>query len=188
MLAAAALVTALRAVDLKLRAGVDAIAIQGGHDARGLLEQVFSATCGGTILFALAYAFKPQLSQALGAIPALANPDIAWLGFAIALAGTILVGAAQIAMGRSWRIGVPFNERNPLMTGSLYRCSRNPIYVGMVGIVLGIFLLVPDAVMLALLGIACVSVAVQVRIEEDYLRRVHGDAYEAYCARTRRWA
>jgi protein-S-isoprenylcysteine O-methyltransferase Ste14 len=28
---------------------------------------------------------------------------------------------------------------------------------------------------------------IQVRLEEEYLRRTHGEEYQKYCQRTRRW-
>jgi protein-S-isoprenylcysteine O-methyltransferase Ste14 len=184
---AVAVATISRIVDLKLRAHTSAVVVQGGTDARALLEKVFALSILGATAFALVRWLWPSFTDELGSIPLARNAIVAWAGVVIAWIGTLLVAAAQISMASSWRIGVPAAERNPLVTRGLYRFSRNPIYVGMIAIVLGIFLMVPDAVTLALLGVACVSVSIQMRIEEAYLRGVHGEAFDAYCARTRRW-
>jgi protein-S-isoprenylcysteine O-methyltransferase Ste14 len=52
----------------------------------------------------------------------------------------------------------------------------------------GLALINPNVVSLAMLIAVAASVQVQVRlVEEPYLLRVHGDAYRAYAARTGRF-
>lgn len=179
-------VTLLRIAELKLK-NIDALLVHGGSDARGLLEKMFGLSVAAAGLFVFLYALYPSLSPALGLISVLDKPAIAWCGAAVASAGTLAIAVAQFSMGNSWRIGVEERERNRLVTDGIYRWSRNPIYVGMVAALAGVFLMVPDAITLALLTTACASIAVQVRIEEAFLREMHGAAFDAYCARTRRW-
>jgi protein-S-isoprenylcysteine O-methyltransferase Ste14 len=105
--------------------------------------------------------------------------------FALGLGGTI---AAQLAMGRSWRVGVNETERTELVTGGPFKLVRNPIYSAMVPAVAGLTLLVPSVV--ALLGLALLVAAfeIQVRlVEEPHLLRAHGDAYAAYAQRVGRF-
>jgi protein-S-isoprenylcysteine O-methyltransferase Ste14 len=109
------------------------------------------------------------------------------MGAVLAIAGTLLAAAAQFGMGRSWRIGVREGEQSALVSGGIYRFSRNPIYVGMMGLVVGIFLIAPNAVTLAFVVVGWIVASAQIRLEESVLSRMHGDAYEAYRARTRRW-
>lgn len=184
---AVAAVTLVRIAELKLRARVDAVVIRGGADARALLERLFGISIAAATLFCAGYAADPRLEQALGAIASLQAPRIAWSGAAFVFLGTALIAIAQFTMGDSWRIGVPKEERNRLVTEGIYRWSRNPIYAGMVAALAGVFLMAPNAVTLALLAMASVSVAVQVRIEEAFLRDMHGAVFDQYCARTRRW-
>ena len=179
--------TLWRVVELRLRANVNAIVVRGGADARALLEKLFGLSIIAAGLFALLYATVPSLAAALGSIPLLTAPMIAWGGATIASLGAITILVSEISMGRSWRIGVPESERNQLVTEGIYRWSRNPIYLGMIAALAGVFLLAPNAIALSLLSIACVSVAIQVRIEEAFLHSMHGAAYDAYCKRTRRW-
>jgi protein-S-isoprenylcysteine O-methyltransferase Ste14 len=179
--------TISRIVELRLRANVNAVVLHGGSDARALLEKLLGVAIIGAGLFALFYATVPSLAGALGPIPALTIPVIAWIGVMIASLGAIIILVSEVSMGRSWRIGVPEGERNRLVTEGVYRLSRNPIYVGMIATIAGIFLLAPNAITLSLFSVACVSIAIQVRIEEAFLHDIHGAAYVAYCKQTRRW-
>jgi protein-S-isoprenylcysteine O-methyltransferase Ste14 len=105
--------------------------------------------------------------------------------FALGLGGTV---AAQLAMGRSWRVGVNETERTELVTGGPFKLVRNPIYSAMVPAVAGLALLVPSVV--ALLGLALLVAALEIQVrlvEEPYLLRTHGDAYAAYAQRVGRF-
>jgi protein-S-isoprenylcysteine O-methyltransferase Ste14 len=89
-------------------------------------------------------------------------------------------------MGSSWRIGIP-SEAAPLRTDAAFAVSRNPIFLGMIAFVAGLTLWSPSAVTVALLVAAYISIEVQIRGEEAFLERMHGDAYRRYRARVRRW-
>jgi protein-S-isoprenylcysteine O-methyltransferase Ste14 len=90
-------------------------------------------------------------------------------------------------MGASWRVGVPAEGPGALVTGGLFAISRNPVFVGMFGLAVGMFLWSPTMLTAALLPLAASMMAVQVRIEEDALIAKHGNDYTAYQARTPRW-
>jgi protein-S-isoprenylcysteine O-methyltransferase Ste14 len=68
-----------------------------------------------------------------------------------------------------------------------FRSVRNPIFTGTSLTWVGIALLVPNPITIVGPGSPSPH-RVQVRlVEEPYLRRVHGDAYRAYAARTGRF-
>ena len=55
-------------------------------------------------------------------------------------------------------------------------------------VALGVALMVPNVVVVPMLGVILATYQIQVRlVEEPYLRRVHGDAYRAYAERTGRF-
>ena len=105
----------------------------------------------------------------------------------------VVVGLALMAAGiRDFsRGGTPVPTNQPtrtLVTTGTHRWSRNPIYVGMFFIYLGIGLAArsPWIVILTLpLGIT-VRYGVVAR-EEAYLERRFGNAYRDYKSRVRRW-
>ena len=66
---------------------------------------------------------------------------------------------------------------------------RNPIFAAMIPTSLGLALMVPNVVALAGFAALVLALEIQVRmVEEPYLRRVHGQAYASYAARTGRFA
>ena len=102
-------------------------------------------------------------------------------------AGALFVGA----FGRFRRAGTavePWRPSTALVTGGVYRFTRNPIYLGMALLYFGLALAVDSAVTLALLLplLALVQVGVVSR-EERYLEAKFGDDYRRYRAAVRRW-
>lgn len=75
-----------------------------------------------------------------------------------------------------------------LVTGGIHGWSRNPIYVGMFLLYLGIGIAVRSAwILILVLPLAMVVRYAVVAREEAYLERRFGDAYRDYKARVRRW-
>jgi protein-S-isoprenylcysteine O-methyltransferase Ste14 len=110
------------------------------------------------------------------------------LGLMLALAGFTSTLAGQAGMGASWRIGVEPTERTELVTAGAFRLARNPIFTAMTAAQLGVVMMVPTWVSVLALVALVVAVQIQVRVvEEPYLRRLHGAAYETYAARTGRF-
>lgn len=124
----------------------------------------------------------------LDPVAALDHPVPRAAGTAAAVLGVAGSVAVQLAMGRSWRIGVDDAERTALVTGGPFRIVRNPIYTAVAGAVLGLALMVPNVIALA--GAAAVVCSLELlvrRVEEPYLRRAHGPAYERYAGRVGRF-
>ena len=109
-------------------------------------------------------------------------------GIAIYCAGVVGVAASQEAMGASWRIGQDAGERTALVTRGPFALVRNPIFVAVALVQLGLTLLVPSVLALAGIALLVVSIELQVRlVEEPHLRRVHGADYEDYTRRVGRF-
>lgn len=97
----------------------------------------------------------------------------------LAVAVTML---SQYQMGDAWRIGVDASEKNALVTAGMFKLSRNPIYSGMLLVGIGFVILVPHILMVYCALLSYVGFEIQVRkVEEPYLRSVHGERYEEYC-------
>jgi protein-S-isoprenylcysteine O-methyltransferase Ste14 len=75
----------------------------------------------------------------------------------------------------------PVAPTERLVVGGLYRFLRNPMYVAVVGAVVGQAFLLGRVVLLAYAGVLAVVFALFVRLyEEPTLRRQFGDEYESY--------
>jgi protein-S-isoprenylcysteine O-methyltransferase Ste14 len=174
-----------RVLQLKA-ASVDAIAF-GGHGLKVFLERSFRLLVTIAALFALVFAINPAVAKNAGELSFLERPSLAWFGAMLGAAGALLVSFAQFNMRASWRIGIREAERSALVTTGLYRLSRNPIYLGMAAMLLGLFLIAPNALTFAVMGAGLIAMSAQIGLEEEHLRGVHGVAFEAYCEQTRRW-
>jgi protein-S-isoprenylcysteine O-methyltransferase Ste14 len=128
-----------------------------------------------------------QLNDGIEPVDALDTTGSQVVGIALYGAGLAGVLSSQLAMGRSWRIGVP-QERTELVTGGPFALVRNPIYTAMVVTVGGLALLAPNALSLASVLGLIVALELQVRFaEEPQLLRSHGEEYAAYARRVGRF-
>jgi protein-S-isoprenylcysteine O-methyltransferase Ste14 len=83
---------------------------------------------------------------------------------------------------------VPINPPTELVVSGLFRFSRNPIYVGQVGVLLSYALYSGElALLLYALAWAAVVQCFVVWVEEPELRGRFGPAYEEYCRAVPRW-
>jgi protein-S-isoprenylcysteine O-methyltransferase Ste14 len=106
---------------------------------------------------------------------------VAALGLLVTLAGARLFA----------RIGTnikTFNEPGVLVTGGLFRWSRNPMYAGFLLILAGTAILLGAATpFLLVILFALVADRWYIAFEERALASKFGEEYAAYKRRTRRW-
>jgi protein-S-isoprenylcysteine O-methyltransferase Ste14 len=112
---------------------------------------------------------------------------IKWTGLILLFVSFAWTALSQIQMGASWRIGIDKENRTELVGKGIFTVSRNPIFLGMRVSLLAIFLLIPSAITLLALVLGDVLLQIQVRLEEEHLRNLHGEAYENYRGQVRRW-
>ena len=110
------------------------------------------------------------------------------LGTPLAGAG-VLICLICIVNFRKSGTNVPTNKpATTVVTGGLYRFSRNPIYLGLTLFYLGLCVLLNTTwgFVLAMPLLALMNSGVIAR-EEAYLEKKFGDEYLQYKARVRRW-
>jgi len=154
------------------------------HDFVGLC---FRLVLGGFAIVVVAFTFWPT---AYAMIEILGLPRHSWMeviGGLLLFVSLVWVLIAQAHMGAAWRIGIDRETPTELVRTGVFRYSRNPIFLGMRVSTLGLFLVLPNAATLLFLVLSDVLIQVQVRMEEEHLRSLHAEAYEAYCKQTRRW-
>lgn len=120
------------------------------------------------------------------------SPASAW---SVALAVPVLALGAAIYVWCVWDFAAfgrgtpaPIDAPERLVVRGLYRYTRNPMYLGVLTVILGWALLLQARVLLiyALL-VGTVFHLVIVLYEEPHLRRRFGEEYAAYCQRVGRW-
>src|SRR5688572_1998793 len=108
------------------------------------------------------------------------------LGTVLLFGGLLAQAAAMLDLGASWRIGIEETARPGLVTGGVYRFSRNPIFLALLAALAGYMLLLPTLLSAAILIGAYLAIRQQIAEEETYLARAYGDQYREYAHRVGR--
>jgi protein-S-isoprenylcysteine O-methyltransferase Ste14 len=112
------------------------------------------------------------------------------LAIAVALAGALLalLGVYQLARARTTVNPLAPARARQLVSGGIYRYTRNPMYLGMLLALLGWGLWLGNAAAwLVLPAFVVILDALQIKPEERALRLRFGAEFDRYAARVRRW-
>src|SRR5256885_3797389 len=113
------------------------------------------------------------------------------LGWVLAGAGVALAASAIVLFRRAGTSPVPIQPTTALVVRGPYRFTRNPMYLGLAALYVGVTLLINSLWPLVVLPVVLIVIRWWVVArEEAYLERKFGDAYRAYTTRVRRgvWA
>jgi protein-S-isoprenylcysteine O-methyltransferase Ste14 len=111
-----------------------------------------------------------------------------WVGWAL-IVGALAVAMTAVRQFRRAGTNIPtYRPTTALVTGGLYRWSRNPIYTAMIALQLGAAL-AADNLWLTILGMPLALVLRYgiIAREERYLAAKFGPTYHAYRQSVRRW-
>lgn len=114
------------------------------------------------------------------------HPLTDWLGFILLNGSIIMFAFAIAAMKDAWRIGVDYKKTDTLITNGIFAISRNPIYVAIILLLLGYFLIYANFFFLGALLFMGIAFMHQIQREEAWLSTIFGTAYEDYKNTTRR--
>jgi len=142
------------------------------------------------LLFLAVFILALQLNRLVplalyhGSVP----PILLAASLVLILAGVPLGPASIVRFLRAKTTLVPQGAARTLITDGAYRVSRNPMYVGIVLLYLGVALWMGAVWPLIALIIPCAIMnSVFIPFEEQRLRALFGDEFEQYCRRVRRW-
>ncbi len=111
-----------------------------------------------------------------------------WLGAALIVAGGALALWGERTFARAGTTIKPFERTHQLVASGPFRFTRNPMYLGLVTMLLGIALwLGTPAPWLAALALALTLRFRFIANEERALAASLGEPYERYCRSVRRW-
>lgn len=122
----------------------------------------------------------------------LAVPVAFWprvlIGALVVVGGIVMVMSAQVWFKRTGQHPAPWKPSPELLSSGIYRHTRNPMYIGMTLIQLGLGIALGNGWIAVLSPLALVIVhVVAVRAEEAYLTEKFGDSYARYKASVRRY-
>ncbi|MBK7524567.1 MAG: DUF1295 domain-containing protein [Saprospiraceae bacterium] len=87
------------------------------------------------------YSFSEKIHSYLVPISYLQTQTLTITGLALIHIALVWISIAQYQMSNSWRIGIDEENKTKLVTEGIFSISRNPIFLGMIISVLGLFLL-----------------------------------------------
>ena len=134
-------------------------------------------------------AFALDVVLPLSLRPATIHAELGWAAGGVLILLSLIIFA--LGVRNLMRAGTPVPTREPtraLVTTGIHAYSRNPIYVAMFLVYLGIGLLANTVwIMMLFFPLSLIIRYGVVGREEAYLERKFGDAYLIYKARVRRW-
>ena len=117
-------------------------------------------------------------------------PSSLWLVIVFGGMGCAIGAASvlQFLLAKTTLNPFQLETASQLVTSGIYRLSRNPMYLSLVFILLAWMVYLGS--FSALLGVVLFIWYItkfQIKPEEEGLKHLFGDAFTAYCQRTRRW-
>jgi protein-S-isoprenylcysteine O-methyltransferase Ste14 len=168
------------------RIGKSPLVLPRDDSAYGLIGFYFKLTIIFIFIYVLLYAFAPTFYSTFLPILQLDILRLKFVGLVLLVFALIWTVIAQAHMKNSWRIGIDTEMKSELVTTGLFRFSRNPIFFGMIVSLLGLFLITPNALTGLFLILGYVLIQIQIRMEEEFLTRQHGQQYLDYKQTVRR--
>jgi protein-S-isoprenylcysteine O-methyltransferase Ste14 len=153
------------------------------HNYIGFVMKLLIGLLFGAVLF---YAFGGKFYPYLLPVWYLQHKIIIIIGIVLIHISLIWIVVAQIQMHNSWRIGIDEENKTELVTTGIFRISRNPIFLGMIISTVGLFLIIPNALTFFLTLTTYFIIQIQIRLEEEFLQKVHGAIYFDYRSKTKR--
>lgn len=153
----------------------------------GLIGRYFKITIISLCIYVILFSMFPSMYQFFLPIELLEIEAIQFIGIGFLIVSIIWTIIAQNNMKDSWRIGVDANTKTELIKNGLFKFSRNPIFLGLMFSLTGLFLTTPNAFTLIILILGYVLIQIQIRLEEEFLIKQYGTVYIAYQQKVRRF-
>ncbi len=139
------------------------------------------------LYFALAIVSMFLLHRFLPIIDVI-NPPFSRFGWLVIAGGIALAAWGRLRFARAGTAVVPFSPSTALVTDGPFRFTRNPMYLGMMLVLIGGFVLAGSLGSLVVIPVFFWWIHTRfVLPEEDHMADHFGDAYRAYQRRVRRW-
>lgn len=108
-------------------------------------------------------------------------------GFCVGMIGNLIFLISILCMKDSWRAGIPDEDKTALVTGGIYRYSRNPAFLGFYLQYIGVMLMYCNLLTAGFTVFAITMLHLQILQEERYLTAAFGEEYLDYRRRVFRY-
>ena len=169
------------------RTGINPYKLGNDDTVHDFVGKLFRLTLIVTALIVFVFSFLEGFYHWLSPITWMNSSMLIIIGIVLLVLALIWVLVAQLQMGDSWRIGIDEKSKSALVQHGLFGVSRNPIFLGMMVMLVGLLLTIPTAATLAVTLLGNVLIHIQVRLEEPFLIEKYGEMYRDYQKRVRRW-
>lgn len=102
------------------------------------------------------------------------------VGAVMCFIADVILAVAVICMSDSWRAGIPENEETKLITGGIYRISRNPAFLAFDLMFLGMLMMFFSLPLAVVVAATAIALHFQILNEEKYLSAKFGEEYKSY--------
>ena len=177
----------LPSIRVKRKTGINPYVFKNTESAHDFLGKVSAPITSLIFIVALVNLLYPEGLLYFAPFAWLEISILKYSGLVIIHLALFWIIIAQIQMSNSWRVGIDHSAKTELKTNGLFSVSRNPVFLGMLVTLAGVFLIFPNAITLLVFVSSTLLFQVQVRLEEEYLNSVHADTYLHYCTKVHRW-
>ena len=181
------IVFVIPSVRVKHKTGINPYVFKNTDSAHDFLGKVSAPITSLIFIVALVNLVYPEGLQYFAPFAWLEISIIKYTGFSIVHLALLWIIVAQIQMSNSWRVGIDHSAKTELKTNGLFSVSRNPVFLGMLITLAGVFLILPNAITLLVFVSSTLLFQLQARLEEEYLSKTHSENYLNYCKKTGRW-
>ncbi len=169
------------------RTGINPFKFNKDETAINYVGKAYKIISAFSFVIIFMNAFFSSFMQNITQIEFLVSDIFAWTGLILIHLAYIIIFIAQRNMANEWRIGIDIENKVNLITKGMFSISRNPIFLGVIIIFIGLFLIIPNTATAIILVAGTLVIQVQVRLEEDFLLKALGVEYKEYMNKVNRW-
>ncbi len=169
------------------RTGINPFQFNSNNTAIDFVGRAYKIISAIAFITIIANSFMTSIMIYFIPIDYLQIDYLQWIGFGLIHLSFLFIFIAQRNMANEWRIGIDNKNKVTLITKGLFSISRNPIFLGVIIVFIGLFLIIPNAVTAIILTAGFIVIQVQVRLEEEFLLNNLKEEYEIYMRNVKRW-